>query len=81
MCSMFEYKLVHQEHQCVICFMHKINRRKVKGVVDWAAQHAPYIALWNVRIRQHYLHGARHRSGPKRRLGMKATVDAVLGGD
>jgi hypothetical protein len=61
---MFEYKLVHQEHQRVVCFMCRINRRKVKGAVDWAAQHKPYIALWNVRIQQHYLHGARHRSGP-----------------
>jgi hypothetical protein len=61
---MFEYKLVHQEHQCVVCFMRKINQRKVKGAVDWAAEHMPYIALWNARIQQHYLHGARHRSGP-----------------
>jgi hypothetical protein len=44
--------------------MRKINRRKVKGVVDWTAEHAPYIVLWNARIQQHYLHGARQRSGP-----------------
>jgi hypothetical protein len=44
--------------------MRKINQRKVKGAVDWAAEHMPYIALWNARIQQHYLHGARHRSGP-----------------
>jgi hypothetical protein len=61
---MFEYKLVRQEHQRVICFVHRINRRKVKGAMDWSAEHAPYITLWNVRIRQHYLHRARHRSGP-----------------
>jgi hypothetical protein len=41
-----------------------INQRKVKGLTDWAGQHAPYIALWNAKIWQHYLHGARHRSGP-----------------
>jgi hypothetical protein len=51
MCSMFEYKLVRQEHHCVVCFVRKINRRKVKGVVDWAAQHMPYFALWNTKIR------------------------------
>jgi hypothetical protein len=61
---MFEYKLVRQEHQRVVCFVHRINQRKVKGAMDWAAKHAPYIALWNTRIRQHYLYGARHRSGP-----------------
>jgi hypothetical protein len=44
--------------------MRRINRRKVKGAMDWAAKHAPYIALWNVRIWQYYLHGARHMSGP-----------------
>jgi hypothetical protein len=44
--------------------MCRINRRKVKGPTDWTAQHTPYIAMWNVRSRQHYLHGARHRSGP-----------------
>jgi hypothetical protein len=48
---MFEYKLVRQEHQCVVCFMRMINRRMVKGAMDWAAEHVPYIALWNVRIR------------------------------
>jgi hypothetical protein len=62
MCSMFEYKLVCLEHQRVICFMRRINQRKVKGAVDWAAQHALYISLWNMRIRQHYLYRARHRS-------------------
>jgi hypothetical protein len=64
MCSMFEYKLVRKEHQRVVCFMHKINWRKIKGVVDWAAENAPYIAPCNTRIQQHYLHGARHRSRP-----------------
>jgi hypothetical protein len=59
---MFEYKLVRQEHQCVVCFVRRINQRKVKGDVDWAAEHTPYIAMWNTRIWQHYLHGARHRS-------------------
>jgi hypothetical protein len=58
---MFEYKLVHQEHQRVVCFVRRINQRKVKGVVDWAAEHTPYIALWNTRIQQHYIHDARHR--------------------
>jgi hypothetical protein len=61
---MFKYQLVCQEHGRVVCFVRRINRRKFKGPVDWAAQHVPYIALWNVRIRQHYLHGAHHRSGP-----------------
>jgi hypothetical protein len=60
---MFEYKLVRQEHQCVIYFVRRINRRKVKGAVDWAAEHAPYIAMWNARIQQQYRHGAHHRSG------------------
>jgi hypothetical protein len=61
---MFKYQLVHQEYECVICFVHRINRRKFKGAVDWAAHHAPYIALWNARIRHDYLHSARHRSTP-----------------
>jgi hypothetical protein len=61
---MFEYKLVHQEHEHVVCFVRRINRRKVKGAVDWIAEHAPYIALWNARIQQHYLHDAHHWSGP-----------------
>jgi hypothetical protein len=61
---MFEYKLVRQEHQCVICFVRRINWRKIKGAVDWAARHTPYIAPWNVRSRQHYLQGACHRSRP-----------------
>jgi hypothetical protein len=34
---MFEYKLVRQEHQCVVYFVHRINRRKIKGAVDWVA--------------------------------------------
>jgi hypothetical protein len=59
-----QIKLVRQEHQNVVCFVHRINRRKAKGVVDWAAEHVPYIAMWNAGIQQHYLHGARHRSGP-----------------
>jgi hypothetical protein len=37
MCSMFEYKLVRQEHQHVVCFVRRINRRKIKGAVDWVA--------------------------------------------
>jgi hypothetical protein len=61
---MFEYKLVRQEHQCVVCFVRRINRRKVKGAVDWAVEHAPYIALWNKRIRQLYLPSAHHISRP-----------------
>jgi hypothetical protein len=44
--------------------MRRMNRKKVKGLVDWTAHHAAYIALWNVRSRQNYLHGARHRSKP-----------------
>jgi hypothetical protein len=44
--------------------MRRINRRKVKGAMDWAAQHTPYIAIWNARIQQPYLHGACYRSRP-----------------
>jgi hypothetical protein len=50
MCSMFKYQLVRLEHECVICFVRKINRRKFKGAVDWATHHVPYIAMWNTRI-------------------------------
>jgi hypothetical protein len=46
-------------------FVRRINRRNVKGPSDWAAQHTPYIALWNVRNQQHYLHSACHRSQPR----------------
>jgi hypothetical protein len=42
---MFEYKLVHLEHQRVASFVRRINRQKVKGAADWVAKHAPYIAL------------------------------------
>jgi hypothetical protein len=42
----------------------KINRRKVRDLADWTAQHVGYIALWNVRTRQNYHLGARYRSGP-----------------
>jgi hypothetical protein len=43
-------------------FVRRINRRKVKGPADWVAQHAPYIALWNVISQKLYLHSAHHRS-------------------
>jgi hypothetical protein len=46
--------------------MHRITRRRVKGPVDFIVEHAPYIALWNLRAthRHFYLLGAQHRSGP-----------------
>jgi hypothetical protein len=44
--------------------MGRINRRKVRGLVDWTAQHTAYIALWNVRTQQNYHLGTWHRSGP-----------------
>jgi hypothetical protein len=50
----------------VVYCVNRINRRRNKGVEDWRAHHHAYIALWDVRgsSRHHYLHGARHRSGP-----------------
>jgi hypothetical protein len=50
----------------VVYFVNKINRRRNKGAKDWRAHHHAYIALWDTRgsSRQHYLHGARYRSGP-----------------
>jgi hypothetical protein len=48
----------------VICFMGRINWRKVKGPADWTAWHIAYIALWNERTRQNYHLGAQYRSGP-----------------
>jgi hypothetical protein len=46
--------------------VNRINRRRNKGAEDWRAHHHAYIALWDVRgsSRHHYLHDARHRSGP-----------------
>jgi hypothetical protein len=46
--------------------MHRINRRRNKGLLDWRAEHAAYIALWNARgsSRQYYLHGLWHRREP-----------------
>jgi hypothetical protein len=51
MCSMFYCKVVWLWHQLVVCFMHRVNRRKVKGPSDWTREQAPYIALWNARAR------------------------------
>jgi hypothetical protein len=50
----------------VVYFVNMINRRRNKGVEDWRAHHHAYIALWDPKgsSRQHYLHGARHRSEP-----------------
>jgi hypothetical protein len=47
-------------------FMRRNNQRKVKGLMDWFAEPASYIALWNtgVTCRHFYLLGAAHRSGP-----------------
>jgi hypothetical protein len=43
-----------------------ITRRKFKGVVDWSAEHAEYVTLWNKRqaLRMYYLSGFMHRLGP-----------------
>jgi hypothetical protein len=30
----------------VVCFVHRINQRKVKGPTDWTAEHTSYIAFW-----------------------------------
>jgi hypothetical protein len=66
MSSMFHYKLVRFWHQFMVSFMHKINRRRNKGPVDWRAKHAPNITLWNVRGSswKYYLYGPWHRRGP-----------------
>jgi hypothetical protein len=63
MCSVFHCKLARLWP--VVCFVCRINRRKVKGPVDWTSHHAAYIALWNARASSHqyYLHGAWHRKG------------------
>ena len=46
--------------------MRRITRRKMKGAVNWSAEHAAYVALWNERNarRTYYLSGAAHRPGP-----------------
>jgi hypothetical protein len=50
----------------VVYFVNRINRRRNKGAEDWRAHHHTYITLWDMRgsSRQHYLHGAQHRTGP-----------------
>jgi hypothetical protein len=49
----------------VVCSVRRITQRKFKGMVDWSAENAAYIELWNQRQagRTHYLSGVVHRAG------------------
>ncbi|TVU49649.1 hypothetical protein EJB05_00971, partial [Eragrostis curvula] len=46
--------------------LHKIDRRKVRGPVDWVVKHQPYISLWDARERfsMYPYDGPAHRNGP-----------------
>jgi hypothetical protein len=43
----------------------RITQRKFKGAVDWSAEHATYVALWDQRhtLQMYYLSGVVHRLG------------------